>query len=187
MPAGRSVTRRTEADGWVIARLSAVPAAAVTLRVDPETVTAAVRTVNERDAGVGSAFPAVSVAWTSKLCDPSASGATGVWVSPGPEQGANGSESKRHSKLEPGSEDENPKVGVGSWVVPEGPESIVVSGGVVSGEKELTSERVTSPPAGIVIGQLRPAALSSAVAQSHVSGKLEPSMSPQIEAGWPST
>ena len=37
-----------------------------------------------------------------------------------------------HSKLEPGSEEEKPKLGVGSLVVPEGPESIVVSGAVVS-------------------------------------------------------
>ena len=38
-----------------------------------------------------------------------------------------------HSKLEPASWRENAKVGVGSLVVPVGPESIVVSGAVLSG------------------------------------------------------
>lgn len=40
--------------------------------------------------------------------------------------------STRHSNVEPGSLEENMNVGVGSVVVPDGPESIVVSGGVVS-------------------------------------------------------
>ena len=39
-------------------------------------------------------------------------------------------ESILHSKLEPGSEEEKAKVGVASLVGPEGPESIVVLGGV---------------------------------------------------------
>ena len=41
-------------------------------------------------------------------------------------------ESRRHSKLEPGSEEEKPNDGEGSLVGPDGPESIVVWGGVAS-------------------------------------------------------
>ena len=41
-------------------------------------------------------------------------------------------ESRRHSKLDPGSEEEKPKTGLVSLVVPDGPESIVVCGGVAS-------------------------------------------------------
>ena len=61
-----------------------------------------------------------------------------MWVAPGPEQGpkAGVPVSSEHSKLEPDSEEWNSKVGVGSLVVPVGPASIVVSGGVVSTVKE---------------------------------------------------
>src|SRR6266496_4973811 len=90
---------------------------------------AAVSTVKSREAGVGSVLPAASVARTRKVWAPSARALAGVCVSPGPEQAPNGSESKRHSKLDPGSVEENPKVGVESLVAPEGPEVIVVSGG----------------------------------------------------------
>ena len=55
-----------------------------------------------------------------------------MWVLPGPEQGPKAAESKRHWKLEPGSEEEKAKVGVASAVEPEGPESIVVWGSVES-------------------------------------------------------
>ena len=46
--------------------------------------------------------------------------------------GANEAPSRLHSKLEPGSLDENVKVGCGFVVVPGGPETSVVSGGTVS-------------------------------------------------------
>ena len=48
------------------------PAAAVTTRVEPETLTSAVRTVKVRVAGVGSMLPAASVARTEKVWEPSA-------------------------------------------------------------------------------------------------------------------
>ena len=56
LPLGRSVTRTVEADGRVIAKLSLAPAAAVTTRVEFETLTDPVRTVNVRVAGVSSVF-----------------------------------------------------------------------------------------------------------------------------------
>jgi hypothetical protein len=55
-----------------------------------------------------------------------------VWLAPGPEQAANGSESNRQRKVDPASLDENVKVGVESAVRPVGPESICVAGGVES-------------------------------------------------------
>ena len=57
---------------------------------------AVVSTVNERLAAVGSAFVAVSVALTSKLCCPSASSEE-VWLCPGPPQAAKTAPSIRHS------------------------------------------------------------------------------------------
>ena len=89
---------------------------------------AAVSTLKERWAGVGSVLAAASVARTSKLWGPSVR----VAVVSGEEQEAKLAESRRHWKPAPGSGEEKPKVGVGSPVAPEGPESIVVSGGVVS-------------------------------------------------------
>ena len=76
-------------------------------------------------------FWAWSVALTSKLWGPSPSAGEAVWLSPS-EQAAKGSASKRHWKLEFGSEEEKVKVGVLSLVSPEGPVSIVVSGAVES-------------------------------------------------------
>src|SRR5581483_5307400 len=76
----------------------------------------------------GSVLPAASVARTKIVCEPSFSCA----VVCGEPQAANDPESTRHSKLDPDSEEENAKVGVASLVVPAGPESIVVSGAVVS-------------------------------------------------------
>ena len=52
----------------------------------------------------------------------------------GEPQGEKVSASSLHSKLEPASEEENVKVGVGSLVVAAGPESIVVCGGIASAE-----------------------------------------------------
>ena len=53
-------------------------------------------------------------------------------VAPGPEHGAKETASKRHSNVEPASFDENPNVGVASLTRPDGPVSIVDSGGVMS-------------------------------------------------------
>ncbi len=85
-----------------------------------------------RVAGVGSVLLALSVARTAKMCEPFESGVAGLWLAPGPEQGANGWESKRHLKVEFDWLDENPNVGL--WLVVElgGPEVIVVSGAVES-------------------------------------------------------
>ena len=96
----------------------------------PESMTvsgAVVSTVKDLVAGVGSWFPAESMALTSKVWGPSVSAA----IVSGLVQGEKASASTRHSKSAPGSE-ENSKLGVGSLVVPVGPESIVVSGGVGS-------------------------------------------------------
>ena len=82
-------------------------------------------TVKVREAGEGSVLPAGSIARTSRVCEPSASCA----VVCGELQAAKAPVSTRHSKLEPVSEEENVKFGVGSLIVPVGPESIVVSGG----------------------------------------------------------
>ena len=85
--------------------------------------------MNVRLAGVGSVFLALSVARTSKVWLPGESGVEGVWLAPGPEQGANAWESKRQVKVEPDSLEVKPKVGVVSAVDPAGPEVIVVWGG----------------------------------------------------------
>ena len=65
---------------------------------------------------------------------PLASGAWGVWVAPGPEQGSKLGVpvSIEHAKLDPASEEWKAKLGVVLVVDPEGPESIVVSGGAES-------------------------------------------------------
>ena len=74
---------------------------------------AEVSTVKARLAGVGSVFWAESVARTSKVWAPSESWGEAVWVSPGPEQGPNEPESKRHAKLWAPPVAEKPKLGVG--------------------------------------------------------------------------
>jgi hypothetical protein len=88
----------------------------------------AVLTVNERLAGDASAFPAASVARTETLCAPSLSALVVhalVHVAQDPA-------STRHANVEPGSVAVNAKVGVLSLVVPDGPDVMLVSGGVVS-------------------------------------------------------
>ncbi len=84
-------------------------------------------TVNVRVAGVGSTLRAASMARTWKVWLPSAS----VWVTYGEEHGAKAPSSTRHSYVTP-APPENSKAGVGSSVVPVGPEVIVVSGAIVS-------------------------------------------------------
>ena len=72
-------------------------------------------------------MPAASVAPTSKLWEPSLKASSLGLV-----HGAAGAASTLHRKLEPGSLAEKAKLGVRSRIEPLGPESIVVSGGVVS-------------------------------------------------------
>jgi hypothetical protein len=88
-----------------------------------------ISTVNSRVAGAGSTLPAASVARTLKVQSPPAR-ATRV---NGDSQDVHSGRpwSNEHSRVE-GSLAENSNVGVGSLVRPSGPESIVVSGGVVS-------------------------------------------------------
>jgi len=88
-----------------------------------------VSTEKAREAGVPSVLPAGSVAWTSNVWGPSGSPGETVW---GVVQVSKGSESIRHSNVEPTSSEENAKVGVSSFVGPVGPESMVVWGGVSS-------------------------------------------------------
>ena len=107
---------------------------------------AAVSTVKLRDAGVASTFPAASVARTSKVCAPSASDA----VVSGVEHEPHAPPSTRHSKLEPGWSAENANVGVASFVGPDGPLSIVVSGAAVSTVKLRDAGVGSTLPAGSV-------------------------------------
>ena len=88
----------------------------------------AVPTVNERVAGEASVLPATSVARTETLWAPSLRAA----VVHGLVQSAQAPESTRHSKTEFASVAVKANVGVLSFVVPVGPEVIVVSGAVVS-------------------------------------------------------
>ena len=85
-------------------------------------------TVIAREAGVGSTFPAGSVARASKVWAPSASDAV-VWAEL---QEPQAPASTRHSKLEPAWVDEKANVGVASFVGPDGPLSMVVFGAAVS-------------------------------------------------------
>ena len=89
----------------------------------------AVSTVKLRLSGVALTLAEALIARTSKLCEPSASAAV-VW---GEEQVLNAALSTRHWKEDPASVDVKAKAGVESVVGPDGPEMIVVSGGVVSG------------------------------------------------------
>ena len=88
----------------------------------------AAATVKAREAGLGSRLPAASLARTSK-----------VWLASlkpeydlGDEQADQVLPSRRHSNVDPDSLELNPKLADVELTVPEGPEEIVVSGGVVS-------------------------------------------------------
>ena len=70
-----------------------------------------------------------------------------MWLAPGPEQAVNGSESKRHLKVEPDSVDENVKVGVRSVLESGGPPVIVVCGGIESLTQVRAAEQVEMLPA----------------------------------------
>ena len=120
---GKSVTRRFEADGRAMATLSLAPTAAVTTRVEPETLIAAVRTVNECRPRSGRGFRpgrGRGRRRSGSICK----------VRGGPRRGAGHIRVRVDLALEarPGSE-EKLNVGVGSLVAPLGPPVIVVSGG----------------------------------------------------------
>jgi hypothetical protein len=84
--------------------------------------------VKFRVAGVGSTFPAGSVARARKVLAPSASGT----VVCGDAQLTKLPPSIAHWNVDPASVEWKPKVGVESVVVPDGPESMTVPGGVLS-------------------------------------------------------
>jgi hypothetical protein len=103
-----------------------------------------VSTVKERVAGEASVLPATSVARTETVWAPSPR----ALVVHGLVQSAHAPESTRHSKTELASEDVKANVGVVSLVVLFGPDVIVVSGAVVSGEGAVSTvnERVAGEP-----------------------------------------
>ena len=86
-------------------------------------------TVHVRTAGVGSEFPAASVARAEKVCAP---GTRPVWLI-GLLQAAKGRPSSEQSKPEPVSDEVNSKLAEVVFTCPYGLPVIVVSGGVVSG------------------------------------------------------
>src|SRR3712207_5783451 len=92
------------------------------------TVGAVVSTVQLAPAGVSSVLPAASVAFTSKVCGPSERPV----YSFGEVQSVKGSPSRLHWKVEPVSVEEKVKLVESLVTVPEGPESMVVSGAAVS-------------------------------------------------------
>src|SRR5215210_8627010 len=97
-----------------------------------------VSTVQVRLAAVGSALPAPSVALTRKVCPPSTSpeyffGETHV---------SKAVPSRLHSKVDPGTEEEKSKLAEVAVTVPEGPESMVVSG---NGDEAHSAARHPSP------------------------------------------
>jgi hypothetical protein len=126
-------------------------AATVDETVDPATgfvTLAAGATVSMRHvaaAGVPSVLPARSVARTSKVCTPSASGGKVV----GLRQGSNAPPSSRHAKVLPPSEEENENVGAGLLVDPGCDAVIEVFGGAVSKVKVRDAAVVTLPAASI--------------------------------------
>jgi hypothetical protein len=94
----------------------------------PLVVEVVVSTVKLLAAGLESVFPAASVARASKVWVPKARPVYDF----GDEHPDQLEPSRRHSKLEPASEEPLPKSAEVDVMVPEGPEVIVVSGGVVS-------------------------------------------------------
>jgi len=73
-------------------------------------------------------LPAASLALTEKVCGPLANPVYFL----GEEQALKAALSSLHSKVLPASEEEKVNVALLDFIVPEGPESIVVSGAVVS-------------------------------------------------------
>jgi hypothetical protein len=77
---------------------------------------------------VASVLRAASVALTEKVCEPLANPVYFL----GEEQALKAAPSSLHSKVEFASDEEKVNEALFCFVVPEGPESMVVSGGVVS-------------------------------------------------------
>ena len=102
-------------------------------------------TVNE-DVCAAPTLPAASRARTEKVWGPAGSGG----VVKGEEQGAKGAPSMLHSRVEPASFAPNSNVGVSSSVEPEGPATMVVSGGVVSGGGAVACWDVTGAGSDVV-------------------------------------
>src|SRR4051812_50216300 len=96
--------------------------------------------VKLRLAGVGSGWPTASTARTLKVCGPFDRGA----VVSGESHPTKPVPSNWHSKVDPGSFELNANVGVSSEVLPDGPESIVVTGGIESVARLFTG-KVSSP------------------------------------------
>ena len=91
-------------------------------------------------AGVGSMFPAASIAFTWNVCDP----APRLRYVMGDEQLAKAPASSVHWNVEPLSVEVKLKLAVVLVVAPEGPLVIVVSGGVVSGGPPASERPSTS-------------------------------------------
>jgi hypothetical protein len=103
------------------------------------------RTFQVRLAGLWSVFPAASVARTLKVWDLLASPVYRV----GEEQALKAAPSREHSKVELGSVEENVKRASLVFTVPDGPELMTVSGGVVSALPGAPWH--ASVPAGLVL------------------------------------
>jgi len=88
----------------------------------------AVSTVNILESGDVSTLPKESLARTSKMWEPSER----VVYSLGLVQAVYAAPSIRHSNVAPASGEEKPKEALFTAIVPDGPESMVVSGAVLS-------------------------------------------------------
>src|SRR5215211_7776454 len=100
-------------------------------------VSGATSTVQVRLAGVGSTFPADSTALTSNVCVPSDS----PLYSLGEGQPSKAPPSSLHSKVASSSFEEKLKLAVVLLIVPEGPESMIVSSGFLT----QTGTHMTQP------------------------------------------
>ena len=104
-------------------------------------------------------MPAASLALTWKVCGPLANPVYFL----GEEQALKAAPSREHSKVLPASEEEKANVALFCFMVPEGPESMVVSGGVVScgggrGRAAVPKDQVLSAPSGLPARSLTPVA-----------------------------
>ena len=129
--------------------------------------------LKSRVAGVGSVFPAASLARTRNVCAPPASGA----VVCGDVQLANGPLSTAHSKVAPGTDEWKANVGVWSVVAPCGPESMIVSGSVVLTVKETCATAPVRPEASVALTEnlCAPSRIELHVKPDEQAKKLPPS------------